>query len=495
VDILDALSVDTARTSHVEEVFDRVAADPTASDQWLVAQFIAADLLAAAISLPIALLLLSWTSTVRDNSLDRFWSNLGYDSSFPAAIVIALAVAGFYRANRRTSHASVFAELKELAIALCAGCVLSIGVSVIVHLSFDVRESSTTQLLLAAIVAIALIAIAHALLNGFRRGVHSRVLILGSGSLVDRIAGYFSLTKGVRVVGRIVDAMVPEEGSLGTVSDIPRLCDQFHVNRIIVAFPTVLSQDAVTVFRSLPSTVHIAVVPRYFELVSWRSRITDLYGLPLVEIAPAHFSLWDRFLKRAFDIIAGSLFLLVLSPVALTLAVLVKLSSPGPILFRQRRTGKGRQPFTIYKFRSMVVGDPVPSTEAVDDELSALIPLHKLRNKAVEIERTTSIGRFMRRTGLDELPQFLNVIRGDMSLVGPRPFTEDESETFQGWQARRFETRPGITGLWQVSGRNDLSTEELRRLDYLYVASWSIWWDFKIAWETPKAMVRGFGAY
>jgi hypothetical protein len=178
VDILDALSVDTARTSHVEEVFDRVAADPTASDQWLVAQFIAADLLAAAISLPIALLLLSWTSTVRDNSLDRFWSNLGYDSSFPAAIVIALAVAGFYRANRRTSHASVFAELKELAIALCAGCVLSIGVSVIVHLSFDVRESSTTQLLLAAIVAIALIAIAHALLNGFRRGVHSRVLIL-----------------------------------------------------------------------------------------------------------------------------------------------------------------------------------------------------------------------------------------------------------------------------------------------------------------------------
>ena len=101
----------------------------------------------------------------------------------------------------------------------------------------------------------------------------------------------------------------------------------------------------------------------------------------------------------------------------------------------------------------------------------------------------------MRRTGLDEIPQFLNVLLGDMSLVGPRPFTERESETVTGWQARRFELRPGITGLWQVSGRNDLNMDELRRLDYLYVASWSLWWDIKIVWDTPRAMVRGFGAY
>jgi lipopolysaccharide/colanic/teichoic acid biosynthesis glycosyltransferase len=113
----------------------------------------------------------------------------------------------------------------------------------------------------------------------------------------------------------------------------------------------------------------------------------------------------------------------------------------------------------------------------------------------VEAERVTRIGGFMRKTGLDEIPQFLNVIRGNMSLVGPRPFTEDQSESFAGWQARRFELRPGITGLWQVSGRNDLSMDDLRRLDYLYVASWSIWWDVKIVWDTPRAMVRGFGAY
>ncbi len=336
---------------------DEVAPAPIAGDQWPVALLLAVDLVAAAIALPLALLLLTMISPAESNSLGKFWGNAESDASFPVAIVIALALAGFYRSSRRARYESSFSELKELAIALCAGCVLSIGFSFLLHLAFNVTESNSTQLLLAAIVAIALITIAHATLSAFRRDVHSRVLIVGSGSLVDRIATYFNLTKGVEVVGRVVDASTAEDGSLGTVNDLPQLCEKFHANRIIVAFPTVLSHDSVTVFRSLPSTVHIAIVPRYFELVSWRSRITDLYGLPLVEVAPAHFSRWDRFLKRGFDIIAGSLLLIVLSPVALILAVLVKLSSPGPVLFRQERVGQGRQLFTIYKFRTMAVGE------------------------------------------------------------------------------------------------------------------------------------------
>jgi lipopolysaccharide/colanic/teichoic acid biosynthesis glycosyltransferase len=144
----------------------------------------------------------------------------------------------------------------------------------------------------------------------------------------------------------------------------------------------------------------------------------------------------------------------------------------------------------------MVDGD-APQSDQSDDERApeGSVPLHQLRHKAIEADRITPVGRFMRRTGLDEIPQFLNVLLGDMSLVGPRPFKASESETITGWQARRFELRPGITGLWQVSGRNDLSLDDLRRLDYLYVASWSLWWDIKIVWDTPRAMVRGFGAY
>jgi lipopolysaccharide/colanic/teichoic acid biosynthesis glycosyltransferase len=143
----------------------------------------------------------------------------------------------------------------------------------------------------------------------------------------------------------------------------------------------------------------------------------------------------------------------------------------------------------------MVNDGTAHADEYHDNSKNPSAPLHELRHKAVEAGRVTRIGHIMRRTGLDEIPQFFNVLLGDMSLVGPRPFKECESETITGWQSRRFEFRPGITGLWQVSGRNDLGMEDLRRLDYLYVASWSLWWDVKIAWDTPRAMIRGFGAY
>jgi exopolysaccharide biosynthesis polyprenyl glycosylphosphotransferase len=463
--------------------------------QWPIGVMLATDLVAAAVALPLALLLLAVSSTTATNSLSHFWRNVGADASFPVAIVLALALAGFYRSNRRAPYESSFSELKELAVALCAGCVLAIAFSLFVHLGFGVTESDSTQLLLAAIIAIALITAARATIGAFRRGIYSRVLIVGSDSIVERISTYLGLIKGVEVVGRVVDALSADGGSLGTVGDLPQLCEKFGANRIIVAYPTSMSHESVAILRSLPSSVDISIVPRYFDLISWRSRISDLYGLPLIEVAPAHLSRWDRFLKRGFDIVASFLLLVVLSPVTVILSVLVKLSSPGPALFRQERVGQGRRPFTIYKFRTMRDGAEEPSDDNEDGPSDPSAPLHQLRNKAVEACRITPIGGFMRRTGLDEIPQFLNVLKGDMSLVGPRPFTESETETITGWQARRFELRPGITGLWQVSGRNDLGMDDLRRLDYLYVASWSLWWDIKIVWDTPRAMVRGFGAY
>ena len=486
MDILDPPCLDAT---------EEPSAAALANDQWSIVVLLAADFVAAIAAVPVALILLSIGSPVSSNSLSNFWRNAAQDSLFPLAIVIALALGGFYRSNRRAPYESSFSELKELAIALCAGCVISIGLSVALHSTFDVDESNATQLFLATIVVMGLIAGAHTTLGAFSRGTRSRVIIVGSDPLVDRIATYVSLAKGVEVVGRVVDAPTPDEGALGTVSDLPQLCEKYPANRIIVAFPTTMSHDSVTVLRSLPASVHITIVPRYFELVSWRSRMTDLYGLPLIEVAPAQFSRWDRSLKRGFDVVASSLLLLLFSPLALILAVLVKLSSPGPVLFRQQRLGRGRQVFTIYKFRTMVPRDPTEVDDSVEPVAGTSMPLHELRRKAAEAARITPIGGFMRRTGLDEIPQILNVLLGNMSLVGPRPFTESESETLVGWEARRFDLRPGITGLWQVCGRNDLCIDDLRRLDYLYVASWSLWWDVKIVWETPTAMARGFGAY
>jgi exopolysaccharide biosynthesis polyprenyl glycosylphosphotransferase len=471
------------------------AGDTRFGGQWPVGVLVAGDLLAAVIALPLALILLNMASPARSNSLTHFWANVGADASFPGAIVLALAVAGFYRLNRRAPYESSFSDLKELAVALCAGCVISIALSLMVHLGFGVTESDSTQLLLAAIITLALITGGRAIIRAARRGVYSRVLIVGSDSIVERISTYLGLIKGVEVVGRVVDALEADDGSLGTMNDLPQLCEELKANRIVVAYPTSMSHESVAVLRSIPDSVHISIVPRYFELLSWRSRISDLYGLPLIEVAPGHLSLWDRFLKRGFDIAASSLLLLLLAPVALILAAFVKLSSPGPVLFRQERVGRGRRPFTILKFRTMAQIERPSSGDEGDKPHDESVPLHELRSKATEASRITRVGGVMRRTGLDEIPQFLNVLRGDMSLVGPRPFKECESETTIGWQSRRFEFRPGITGLWQVSGRNDLAMDDLRRLDYLYVSSWSLWWDIKIVWDTPRAMVKGFGAY
>jgi lipopolysaccharide/colanic/teichoic acid biosynthesis glycosyltransferase len=261
------------------------------------------------------------------------------------------------------------------------------------------------------------------------------------------------------------------------------------------------STKSLDVYRHLQGFVHIAMVPGYYELISWRSRLTDLSGMPFLEIAQPHLSPWDQMTKRAFDLLVSLAVLVVTAPVLLLVAVGVKLSSPGPVFFRQDRIGRDAEPFTLRKFRSMTVDGGAGTDEAGEAGgaggsayFDTDRPLHEVHRKQDESERITRFGAFLRRTGIDEIPQFINVFKGDMSVVGPRPFIPSESH-IEGWGSRRFDVRPGITGLWQVSGRNDLSRTDLVQLDYLYVASWSLWWDLKIMFETPKTMARGVGAY
>jgi exopolysaccharide biosynthesis polyprenyl glycosylphosphotransferase len=300
---------------------------------------------------------------------------------------------------------------------------------------------------------------------------------------------------GMVLVGRVVDGDVIEDGADGRVCDLPLLCPRLGVQRVLVTFPEKISEESLNTYRQLQDTVHLAMVPRYFELVSWRSRLSDLSGTPFLELARPHLSPWDRFMKRAFDIAISSIVLLVTSPLLLVVAVGVKLSSPGPVFFHQTRMGRHQSPFTITKFRSMRSTTDADQKEAPQETAEDVDrPLHELRGKLGEKDRITRFGAFLRRTSIDEIPQFINVFRGDMSVVGPRPFIPSESGV-DGWANRRFDVRPGITGLWQVSGRNDLTRKDLVQLDYLYVASWSMWWDLKIMWETPRTMARGTGAY
>jgi exopolysaccharide biosynthesis polyprenyl glycosylphosphotransferase len=464
-----------------------------------MAILVCTDLIACCAALPVALILLAAVSVVPTNSMNQFGSNILHDGLFPVGVVATLAVTGSYRSSRRPLGPSTFKEIQDLLLALGGGCVLTIALGAFLHATAQIDEPLATQLICAVLVGVVFVIIGRSLIRHLLRSLTvSRVLVVGSGPLVDRIATYLGLDRGAALVGRVVDSDVPEPGSLGTVQDLPRLCHELAIQRIIVAYPDRMAPDSVATYRMLQDAIHIAFVPRYFELVSWRSHLTDLSGLPLLEVAKPDMSGWDRFLKRSFDIGVSLACLILLSPLLAAVALAVRLTSPGPALFWQTRLGRGRQPFTILKFRTMKSLDGEATVTSANghgrqsDYLQA--PLFDIRNKLEESDRITRVGGFLRRTGLDELPQLLNVVAGHMSIVGPRPFVPLESD-LDGWAARRFEVRPGMTGLWQVSGRNQLSLDDLQQLDYLYVASWSFWWDVKIVFDTPRTMARGIGAY
>jgi exopolysaccharide biosynthesis polyprenyl glycosylphosphotransferase len=438
------------------------------------------DFICACIALPIALVLLSMLSSVPTNAPSQFGTSIKIDSFFPVAVVLALAFGGVYRVTHRQLQPSAFLEFRELSFGVGCGCVLTLAAGSFFHATLGTIEPIATQLVTAVIVAVGVITLGRMGLRFFLRTVTTtRVLVVGGGQTAERIMMNVRHDAGMTLVGRVVEGDFAEAGALGNVADLPDLCRRLDVHRILVAAGDRFSSESLDVYRDLQDFVHIAMVPRYYELMSWRSRLTDLGGMPFLEIAQPHLSPWDRIMKRAFDLSISGAVLLFLSPILLLVAIGVKLSSPGPVFFRQVRLGRYAEPFMVTKFRSMTTDGGERATGESDEVDTTDRPLHEVRNKHDESWRITRFGAFLRRTGIDEIPQFINVFKGDMSVVGPRPFIPSESRV-EGWAVRRFEVRPGITGLWQVSGRNDLTRSDLVQLDYLYVASWSLWWDLKI---------------
>ncbi len=322
------------------------------------------------------------------------------------------------------------------------------------------------------------------------RAQTTRVLIVGSGKVAKRVADRLSRVESLEVVGMADDDPGPGEEVLGPISDLSKLVETHRVDRVLVAFSRTPSSSTLAALRELRGRVGVSVVPRMFEMLSWRSALEEIYGIPLLHVAPASLSVSARVIKRTIDLVIASAILLILSPVLLTAAIAIKLTSPGPVFFRQPRWGRRGETFYIYKLRSMRTDAEAVQTDILTDNESDG-PLFKMR----EDPRITRVGAFLRRTSIDELPQLLNVIRGQMSLVGPRPFVPSEAAQIDGAAARRYEVLPGMTGLWQVSGRSELSYEDLRHLDTVYVSSWSLWWDLRILAHTPAAVLRRSGAY
>jgi lipopolysaccharide/colanic/teichoic acid biosynthesis glycosyltransferase len=301
------------------------------------------------------------------------------------------------------------------------------------------------------------------------------------------VANRLSRSRHVELVGFVDDDPVDDHPVLGDLNALPSICRLGMIDRVVVAFSRSHPARTTDLLRSMVGSVSIDVVPRYFELTGWEASFQDLDGLAVISLAGGSPGVYGRFTKRAFDLVGAGLCLLVLAPVLLAAVVAVKVTSSGPVFFRQRRLGRDRRPFEILKLRTM--REPGPDETHLGDRL---IPRPLAHLPDVE-SRVTAVGRVLRRLGIDELPQLINVVRGEMSLVGPRPFVPEECTILPEWVGRRFEIRPGMTGLWQVCGQHDLRFEELCRLDCQYVASWSFAADIRILARTPGRLLRGGG--
>jgi len=333
-----------------------------------------------------------------------------------------------------------------------------------------------------------------------RRGVGiRRILLVGAGEMSRTIMRTLLAepSLGYSVVGFLDDN--PQKGErnlgpfvgLGPIDNLPQALVEHEVDEVIITLPWQYHRRIMSVLRQCQhANVRARVVPDVLQLSLDRVDIEVLNGIPLLSVKPSTIAGPQFAIKRGMDLVLSTLGLIFALPLMLILAIAIKLDSPGPVFFIQTRVGRDGKKFRAYKFRSMVV-----DAENLKPDLQQLNeadgPLFKIKDDP----RRTRVGRFLRRTSLDELPQIFNVIKGEMSLVGPRPALPEEVEAYEPWHRKRLEALPGMTGLWQVSGRSNLGFDEMVMLDIYYVENWSPGLDLSILIRTIPKVLVGEGAY
>jgi exopolysaccharide biosynthesis polyprenyl glycosylphosphotransferase len=278
---------------------------------------------------------------------------------------------------------------------------------------------------------------------------------------------------------------------LGTVETVTTIVKQHNIQEIIIASTAVTRQELLNLFQSLDTNdVLIRLSSGLYELITTGVEVQEVGNVPLLSINKVRLTGADLVLKRILDILGATIGLVIALPLMVIISLAIKLDSPGPIFYRRRVIGVGGKPFDAFKFRSMCVD--------ADERLSRDQNLNRQFNTNFKLKddpRVTRVGQFIRNKSLDELPQLFNVLAGQMSLVGPRMITEPERKRYGKWGMNLGTVKPGVTGLWQVSGRSDLSYEERVRLDMHYIRNYSIWSDIYLLWLTIPAVLKKSGAY
>jgi len=326
---------------------------------------------------------------------------------------------------------------------------------------------------------------------GFRR----RAVLVGRGRQIADVAHALADVPHaqIEVIGFLSPTPLAADGlrSLGSLENLAAVLSAEPVDEVIIADPDFPQEAAVELVDQCHRRgIKVRLAPSTMEILIQRAEFIPGQSLPLFELGPPTFEGIDFALKRTFDIVGATLLLILLSPVLITLSLAVAITSRGPVLFRSIRRGIGQKPFPCLKFRTMHT-DAEERQADLEELNEASGALFKIRDDP----RLTAVGRFLRRFSLDELPQLINVLRGEMSLVGPRPLPERDYRMLEDWHRKRYLVLPGITGLWQVSGRSELDFDDLVHLDFLYLERWSLALDLTILLKTLPAVISRRGAY
>ena len=278
---------------------------------------------------------------------------------------------------------------------------------------------------------------------------------------------------------------------MGTVSKLKEIIKEKNIQKIIISGIDFKYHEILNILEDIKKLdVLTLMFPGFFEFSVRRIKMREIIGIPLFQVANVGFFGIDLFYKNLIDYLFGAILFVLFIPVYLLIGLFIKIDSKGPVFYRQLRYTKNFKKFYIYKFRTMYVD--------ADKRINELKALNETNGPIFKIKkdpRVTGVGRFLRRFSIDEFPQVINVLKGELSLVGPRPPIPEEVDSYDGWHKKRLNVKQGITGLWQVSGRSDLSFEEMVRLDLYYIQNWSIGMDIKILIKTLPTVLSGKGAY
>jgi exopolysaccharide biosynthesis polyprenyl glycosylphosphotransferase len=410
---------------------------------------------------------------------------------------IAFRLSGVYPYRRGRS---LIEEVYAIATASTAGLVVLIAVSLL----FSPLLYSRLIFLYTAFWVTVFLGISRFIIQEMgiwlaRQGVAvERVMLIGAGDVGRMVMRTVAARPdyGLKLIGFLDDNPAKNNDigpfrALGPVDSLDEVLETEPVDTVVVCLPWQSHRMIQRILRVCEQrNVRAQVVPDLFQLTKNQVKVQELNGIPLLSVRDVSIRGWNLLLKRGVDLFLTALSAVVVLPLSLLIALAIWLEDRGPVIYSQIRVGRDGKLFRCYKFRSMVEG-----AEAMREELSAQNhatgPLFKLRDDP----RCTRVGRFLRRFSLDELPQLINVVRGEMSLVGPRPNLPEEVEQYQEWHKRRLTVRPGITGLWQVSGRSDLTFDEMVLLDIYYVENWNLALDINILLRSLPAVLRARGAY